>query len=245
MALKLAIDQKLITEMGGDLIDVTFSQFQTPSAAASERHKIWTQKIARGHAEDMRDDTNTEELRTGHRLQGGETFYHGSNWTVLMSVLKMGALKADKNGRPPIGLYALRSPEQVKNCGYDLGVIFYFAPTALDASNKTRKNIKNPQPGVCFSHGTIRAAPEWVFEETSITLLGALIHLNILRGKLTERETPRKIQIVPHNKADLPSGPYKDAKLTPEQEDDSTNESDQKQDNGPVNESTKPVKAEL
>jgi hypothetical protein len=54
------------------------------------------------------------ELQSGHRLQGQETFYHGSNWAALLSVLEMRALKAGKKGRPPIGIYALKTPEEVQ-----------------------------------------------------------------------------------------------------------------------------------
>ena len=115
VALKLVTEQERITALlDGELIAVQFSQFQTSSAAASHRHRIWKKKIEGRHDTIILDDTKTVELQSGHRLQGQETFYHGSNWAALLSVLEMRALKAGKKGRPPIGIYALKTPEEVR-----------------------------------------------------------------------------------------------------------------------------------
>ena len=85
VALKLVTEQERITALlDGELIAVQFSQFQTPSAAAFHRHRIWKKKIEGRHDTIILDDTKTVELQSGHRLQGQETFYHGSNWAALL-----------------------------------------------------------------------------------------------------------------------------------------------------------------
>ena len=164
-------------------VDVHFTEFQIPSSAAHEVHRMFVSVGGAGAYSWELPDGRSVKLTSGGLLQGSETMWHGSDWNTLFQVLRDQKLKA--GDAHPKAVYALKSFEDIVKYGYWSGVAFFFEIMAFDASKACAKKLGAPIPGCC-TYNPERSAPEYRFHEDSFTLKGARFNLDDCRTRLRE-----------------------------------------------------------
>ena len=102
----------------------------------------------------------------------------------------------------PLGVDCCDSPEDVDESGDNHGFIFMLKPTAVYASENTKKGLYGPVPGVGIKMPERKAINEMVFHTDSLEVVGFLSPMaylgSLFQDTVNGRERGTSIKVKPN-----------------------------------------------